>query len=123
MTSYLQPLRISIGYVLQAFKLSDHNDQKCFDLVIIIDVDPTECGVKRCITPDEIGCIMGYAAKSSEFSIKPFLPQYNVFSRPGRGVERFRDWVLFRKVVPINGYQVMIFPYCAHEYCTHRSTL
>ena len=117
MTSDMQPSRIFIRYVVQAFTLSD---QKGFDLVIMIDVDPTECAVRRCITPDEIGCIMGHTGKSSEFSIEPFCS--NILDT-GRGVERG----LFRKVVPINGYQVMVFPgrgklpYCigVHGYCIH----
>ena len=121
MTSDMQPSRIFIRYVAQAFTLSD---QKGFDLVIMIDVDPTECAVRRCITLDEIGCIMGYAGKSSKFSIEPSCRS---ILETGRGVERVRDWVLFRKVVPINGYQVMVFPgrgklpYCigVQEYCIH----
>ena len=40
------------------------------------DVDPAECSVRRCIAPDEIGCIMGHAGKSSEFSFAA------VFLRP-----------------------------------------
>ena len=61
---------------------------------------------------------MGYAAKSSEFSIEPF--RHSILES-GRGVDRLRDWILFRKLVPINGYQVMVFPGrgMLHDYCIH----
>ena len=39
------------------------------------DVHPTECSVRRCITPDGIGCIMGHAKAPS--SLYNFLPQYS----------------------------------------------
>ena len=58
-----------IRYVVQALKLSGHNGQKGFDLVISCMMwilrDARSYGV---ITPDEIGRIR----KSSEFSIERF---------------------------------------------------
>ena len=46
------------------------------------DVDPTECSVRRCITPDAIGCIMGYVAKAPSSPSNAFAA---VFSRPEEG--------------------------------------